>query len=114
LRSDRAAVYARLNGDPERSGQWAVQIDCLHPGYPECPRPADRIGTGPQTFGDDAGHIDGRRPVRLRAGAELHVGVGHVLEVSRAGAERRTRDPLPFFALWTRLRVHRRMRGEVM
>ena len=31
-----------LDGDPERSHLWCVQIGALHPGYPECPRPVDR------------------------------------------------------------------------
>lgn len=26
----------------EDDGEWRVQIDGLHPGYPECPRPLDR------------------------------------------------------------------------
>ena len=31
-----------LQGDPEQSRQWRVQIGGLHPGYPECPRPIER------------------------------------------------------------------------
>lgn len=26
----------------DADGEWRVQIGCLHPGYPECPRPIDR------------------------------------------------------------------------
>lgn len=26
----------------EEDREWRVQIGCLHPGYPECPRPVDR------------------------------------------------------------------------
>jgi hypothetical protein len=31
-----------LHGDPEQSGQWRIQISCIHPGYPQCCRPLDR------------------------------------------------------------------------
>jgi hypothetical protein len=32
-----------LDGDPERSRLWAEQIGALHPGYPQCPKPGDRL-----------------------------------------------------------------------
>jgi hypothetical protein len=36
-----------LDGDPEQSQLWCVQIGGLHPGYPECPRPVDRDAVQP-------------------------------------------------------------------
>jgi len=44
---DGASVFPALSGDPEASGLWRVQIGCLHPGYPQCPRPQDRFDYGP-------------------------------------------------------------------
>ena len=38
---DRPPVFPSLEGDPDESGLWRVQITGLHPGYPECPRPED-------------------------------------------------------------------------
>jgi len=31
-----------LDGDPEICRYWYAQRGCLHPGYPECPKPVDR------------------------------------------------------------------------
>lgn len=39
----RPPAIAPLDGDPERSALWREQIGALHPGYPECPKPADRL-----------------------------------------------------------------------
>lgn len=49
------AAILPLDGDPESSGLWREQIGALHPGYPQCPKPLDRM-TGP----DD-------RPMRLES-----------------------------------------------
>lgn len=44
--AQRGAPHAFMttDGDPERSRFWGVQIEGLHPGYPESPRPLDRAG----------------------------------------------------------------------
>lgn len=39
-------VLPILDGDPEHSSLWHVQMGGLHPGYPECARPLDRIHSG--------------------------------------------------------------------
>ena len=39
--SDRPPIFPSLEGDPDESGLWRVQITGFHPGYPECPRPED-------------------------------------------------------------------------
>lgn len=39
---DRPPVFSPLEGDPDSSRLWYVQITGLHPGYPECARPDDR------------------------------------------------------------------------
>lgn len=39
----RPPAIAPLDGDPERSRLWGEQIGALHPGYPQCPKPADRL-----------------------------------------------------------------------
>lgn len=36
-----SALRAPTSWSPE-DREWRVQIGCLHPGYPECPRPVDR------------------------------------------------------------------------
>ena len=43
--SDRPAIPP-LDGDPESSRLWREQIGALHPGYPQCPKPVDRM-SGP-------------------------------------------------------------------
>lgn len=39
---DQPPVFSPLEGDPDSSRLWYVQITGLHPGYPECARPDDR------------------------------------------------------------------------
>lgn len=39
----RLPAIAPLDGDPERSRLWSEQIGALHPGYPQCPKPCDRL-----------------------------------------------------------------------
>ena len=39
--TDRPPAFPSLEGDPDESGLWRVQITGFHPGYPECPRPED-------------------------------------------------------------------------
>ncbi|MGH8169050.1 MAG: hypothetical protein ACRET5_02955 [Steroidobacteraceae bacterium] len=66
--ADRPPVFPSLEGDPDMSGFWRVQITGFHPGYPECPRPEDgerlrhRLGLG--------GAFDGGERAEMRmAGA---------------------------------------------
>jgi hypothetical protein len=40
---DSLAALPPLAGDPEHSLYWYVQIGALHPGYPQCARPAERF-----------------------------------------------------------------------
>ncbi len=44
--TDSPAALEILDGDPERCRLWSVQMGGLHPGYPECARPLDRIRVG--------------------------------------------------------------------
>lgn len=37
-----APALPTLAGEPERCGQWTLQIAALHPGYPVCARPVER------------------------------------------------------------------------
>lgn len=39
---DQPPVFSPLEGDPDGSRLWYVQVTGLHPGYPECARPDDR------------------------------------------------------------------------
>lgn len=39
----RPPAIAPLEGDPERSPLWGEQIGALHPGYPQCSKPGDRL-----------------------------------------------------------------------
>jgi hypothetical protein len=43
---DCPAALPALQDDPDQCSRWRVQIGCLHPGYPECPRPLDRDQLG--------------------------------------------------------------------
>ncbi len=40
--ADQPPIFPPLEGDPDGSRLWYVQITGLHPGYPECARPEDR------------------------------------------------------------------------
>ena len=52
--TDRPPVFPSLDGNPDESGLWRVQITGFHPGYPECPRPEDgeRLRHGLTLWGD--------------------------------------------------------------
>jgi len=100
------AVFQPLDGDPDRSCQWAFAIGCLHPGYPECPRPADR---GVPRWEFDANRPDAlQRPRGTADHPSWRVGVGGVLRVDRSGADRHVMFSLPVGALWARLRIRAR------
>ncbi len=108
VRPGLPADFQPLEGDPDQSGQWGVQIDCLHPGYPECPRPADR---GTQRLDFEASRRESLPPLR---GSESvgrtpqHEGAGRVLQVDRSGADRHGVFGLPIGTLWLRLRIRAR------
>lgn len=55
---DQPPVFSPLDGDPDGSRLWYVQVTGLHPGYPECARPDDR-----SRFGHD-GKRDGTEEAR--------------------------------------------------
>ena len=96
------AVFPLLEGDPDHNRQWAFQIDCLHPGYPECARPADR----------DAAPLDAPRGRESTDDLRRRAGVGDVLRVNRSGADRRVAFfPIPIAALLSRLRIRARVRA---
>lgn len=42
---DGVAAMPPLDGDPESSSSCVEQVGALHPGYPRCPKPVDRIDT---------------------------------------------------------------------
>lgn len=42
----REPVLGTAAPPSEEDEEWRVQIGCLHPGYPECPRPLDRDSLG--------------------------------------------------------------------
>jgi hypothetical protein len=101
LRPDSPPVFPPLIGDPDRSREWSVQLGCLHPGYPECPRPADRASHASAIVerSDGLELSDGRgaalRPSRVIDGtmdAARHAGVTHIVPVDRRGADRRGAD----------------------
>jgi len=95
-------VFEPLEGDPDQSCQWAVQIECLHPGYPECARPADR-GRRPES-------VEQLRRSESAAHTSRREGVVRVLQVDRSGADRRVMFRM-IGALWSRLRIRARARG---
>ncbi|MGH8218796.1 MAG: hypothetical protein ACREUT_09565 [Steroidobacteraceae bacterium] len=111
---DRPPVFPLLFEDPERSRQWTVQIGCLHPGYPECPRPAAR--------GADRALAGEGRPRQLHTGmssadrGSLSAGEAgpvelvRVLRVNRRRLERGVLQPI--VALRARLRIRRSVRDR--
>jgi len=91
--------------DPESSRQWRVFIGCLHPGYPECPRPLVRAadlsvpgGAGGSLSVQPAARSGARPPVGLQA--------LNIIRVHRT-RERRARSSALW--LWRIMRI--RLRG---
>ena len=113
-------VDPHLTPEPERCPQWQVQVDCLHPGYPECPRPCDRDGlrsaahatpvrgepnpavVGRSTHGS-SGDGDGSKPIH------------RAMSIIRVGQHPRSRHvgfAAPLASWWLRWRIHRRELGR--
>ena len=104
IRADLPASVQSLEGDPDQSRQWAVQIGGLHPGYPECPRPIDR--------GVPGWELGPRRSGAPADRSARREGVGGFVRVDRSGADRRIAFlPVPIGALWSRLRIRARYRA---
>lgn len=103
----RAWALAPPHENPERSEQWCVQIGGLHPGYPQCPRPADR-SRGAGRTGSPVGHaifgIPGARPALQ--------GTTHVLRVERRTAAWPLRITAPIAAALRRVRMRRKGLGR--
>ncbi|MGH8260268.1 MAG: hypothetical protein ACREUG_11310 [Steroidobacteraceae bacterium] len=112
VRPDFPPIFPLLAGDPDGSWEWTVQIDGLHPGYPECPRPTDRSGTPPT--GDGVSPDGVTRAFSPRSAVTTrHAGITRVVWVARSGAERRVRLlGAPIVALWARLRIRSHVRDR--
>ena len=111
-------AFTTLDGDPERSMQWHVQIAGLHPGYPERPRPLDRDVVQPGDLGavhtqssvvlmsSDTGYHTGEAPHRLPADFT-------VIRVGERGrtARKHVWLPVALTLLWREFRIRRRELG---
>lgn len=105
--ADRPPVFAPLDGDPDDSRLWYVQITGLHPGYPECGRPHDR---NPLRRGEA---MEGARRVGRGSGAAPRKSMRPIRVIRVGERTRRTasHDGLAtrLTSLWTRWRdAHRR------
>lgn len=106
VRPDRPPIFPLLLEDPERSDEWCVQIGCLHPGYPECARPADRDGSHTR---------DGLMPDQQDIGSHSRGGrpppEGHtqIVRVNRELAGRRFRLFGPIGSFRARWRMRREL-----
>ncbi len=110
VRPDRPPVFPILLEEPEQSWQWAVQNGCLHPGYPECPRPADRGANQALAGGgcSEGRNADVTLPTR-RSGE----GMGSEAPVCVVRVNRRPLEQgvtVAVAALRARLRIRRRVR----
>lgn len=86
------APLATFVRDPESSQQWCVFVGCLHPGYPECPKPFARDGyvgggyTSASGYANDtaraAASVRGSTHSGLRAAASLPA--LHIIRVDEA------------------------------
>lgn len=114
VRPDRAPVSPLLFEDPEHNRQWAVQIGCLHPGYPECPRPAaresgDAIGGDGHSQRPCAG-LGSQDRMSLPASRPISEALIRVVRVSRSGTEGGVLSSIA--ALRARLRIRLRIRNH--
>lgn len=69
-------AIAPLQGDPECSRLWGEQIGALHPGYPQCPKPADRLlersdGRAPMQGQGTAREAPAAQALRAHVGARM-------------------------------------------
>jgi len=85
----------------EEDDEWRVQAGCLHPGYPECPRPLDRV-----LAADDgkAGH-EQRRTVRPLSQPKAGPPALRVILVGRARGDGSRHHP---WSPWRELIIRRR------
>lgn len=83
-----------------RDGEWRVQNGCLHPGYPECPRPVERESLETRGEAVSVGWRSPRPAELSRAGLTLF----RVIVVAR-GAERKPRSGM--WSPWRKLQIRR-------
>jgi hypothetical protein len=84
----------------EEDREWRVQIGCLHPGYPQCPRPLDReLPASGTKAGTDAGAKARRAEQPQRKPARF--GVVLVGQEKGHGSRRR------FWTPWLEFRIRR-------
>lgn len=107
---DRPPVFAPLDGDPDDSRLWYVQITGLHPGYPECGRPYDRAllrGRGAMEEARKGGRGSGAAP----RGSTRPI---HVIRVGERTHRTTTHDGLAarLTSLWARWTGARRGLGH--
>lgn len=112
-----SGVFPLLRGDPELCSQWRVEIGCLHPGYPECPRPFDRGRFGLES-GCGRDHPEGQPEKPLRDGsssghAAVKSGVTNVVPVARSAELRGDGLPARLATIWIRFRIRRRQLGSL-
>lgn len=99
-RPELPPIFPTLDGVPEQSQLWSVQIEGLHPGYPECPNPHDRdpLLTGARTSRAQEGSPSAaHRPAN-------RVGVIRVREPS-GGPSSPAGLNVRMTAAWTRIRT---------
>ena len=103
VRPDRPAIFPTIDGVPEQNQLWNVQIEGLHPGYPECayPQDRDRPTSRDHTAHAPAGTLAADRHSREGVNRFTVIRVGE----HGAGPSSRARLAARATAMWTRLRT---------
>jgi hypothetical protein len=98
--------------DPEGCDRWHIYIDGLHPGYPECPRPCDRVSDPSRDDGATGAGIDARQR-GVRVIHSLPQPRGRFATIRAGGASPHlAREPIAtLLSKWNQLRIRRRQFG---
>ena len=109
-------AFTTVDGDPERSKLWRVQIEGMHPGYPERPRPLDREVVQPRDFaGAESSVVLGSPEVAYHTDEASHRLPADftVVRVGERGRSARKHAWLPIVvsSRWKEFRIRRRELG---
>lgn len=84
----------------DADGEWRVQAGCLHPGYPECPRPLDRV------IPVDGGKVEPQGRPRLSQ-LKLPMREPATFRVILIGHDEGSRPRHRAWSLWREFRIRR-------
>ena len=108
--ADSLAALPPLAGDPEHSLYWYVQIGALHPGYPQCARPAERFDRDQRPSAPYWARAEAIACAHASARASVHKTEVEICAVQVGHSDRNPNIGAHGLALlWKELRIRRRV-----